>query len=73
VQKSAAGIRVSREGTFRELGKVDVSEQSSANILSFASLVDAGANRIWLRDCVLDKTCNTTDLSQRNFKSVASE
>ena len=44
VQKSAQAIRVSREGTPRELGKVYISEQSSANILSFASLIDAGSN-----------------------------
>ena len=43
VQRAAPGIRVSREGTFRELGQVYFSEKSSANILSFATLVDEGA------------------------------
>lgn len=44
VQASAAGILVSKEATFRDLGKVYYSENTSANILSFASQIDAGAH-----------------------------
>ena len=41
VQSSATGILVPKEGEFRDLGKVYYSSKASANILSFATQVDA--------------------------------
>ena len=43
VQANAKGVRVSEEGSFNDVGTVYYSEKSTANILSFASMVDDGA------------------------------
>jgi hypothetical protein len=43
VQASAGGVRVKMQGTLGEIGRVYYSKEASANILSMATLVDAGA------------------------------
>ena len=40
VQSDAKGVRVNKEGHFNEFGNVYYSEKATANILSFAALVD---------------------------------
>ena len=42
VQSGAPGIKISQEGVFRELGKVYFSPKTSANILSYAVMIDNG-------------------------------
>jgi hypothetical protein len=51
--QSGGGVDVDREGDFGEFGTVFYSSDASANILSFASQVDAGANirYDYLQDC----------------------
>ena len=51
--QSGGGVTVDREGEFGEFGTVFYSGDASANILSFASQVDAGANIRYdhLNDC----------------------
>jgi hypothetical protein len=44
IQRGAAGVRVTEQGLFRDVGIVYYSDLVSANILSFASQVDAGAD-----------------------------
>lgn len=43
VQASAGGVRVNMQGILGEIGRVYYSKEASANILSMATLVDAGA------------------------------
>ena len=43
VQANVKGVRVNEEGFFKDVGKVYYSANSTANILSFASMVDDGA------------------------------
>ena len=43
VQSNAKGVRVDQEGQFNEIGNVYYSENATANILSFAAMVDEGA------------------------------
>ena len=43
VQSDAKGVRVNEEGLFNEFGNVYYCEKATANILSFAALVDEGA------------------------------
>jgi hypothetical protein len=43
VQNDASGVTVSREGTFRNVGRVYYSDRASANILSMSAMVDSGA------------------------------
>jgi hypothetical protein len=43
VQRGASGVRVTEEGDFSDIGTVYCSDSASANILSFASQIDAGA------------------------------
>ena len=43
VQADAQGVRVDYEGNFREVGPVYYSRRATANILSFAAMVDRGA------------------------------
>ena len=42
VQAGAKGVRISQEGDFSDVGKVYYSENSTANILSYAVMVDQG-------------------------------
>ena len=51
--QSGDGVTVDREGEFGEFGTVFYSGEASANILSFASQVDAGANirYDYVKDC----------------------
>ena len=51
--EAGGGVSVDREGDFGEFGTVFYSEEASANILSFASQVDAGAavRYDYLSDC----------------------
>jgi hypothetical protein len=44
IQRGATGVRVTKEGDFRDIGKVYYDESASANILSFASQIDSGAD-----------------------------
>ena len=44
VQSDAAGVKIRQEGDFGDVGVVYVSDRSNANILSFASQVDNGAD-----------------------------
>jgi hypothetical protein len=44
IQRGAAGVRVTEEGIYRDVGIVYYSDLASANILSFASQIDAGAD-----------------------------
>ena len=44
VQSGVSGIRISKVGTFRELGKVYFSPKTSANLLFYAVMVDNGNN-----------------------------
>jgi hypothetical protein len=44
IQRGAAGVRVTEQVLFRDVGIVYYSDMASANILSFASQVDAGAD-----------------------------
>ena len=44
VQLGAKGVRVDEEGNFGEIGPVYYSRGATANILSFAAMVDSGAN-----------------------------
>jgi hypothetical protein len=44
IQRGAAGVRVTEEGLYRDVGMVYYSDLASANILSFSSQVDAGAD-----------------------------
>jgi hypothetical protein len=44
VQQGSKGISISEEGEFLDIGTVFYSKDAAANILSFASQVDAGAN-----------------------------
>ena len=44
VQLGAKGVRVDEEGDFGEIGPVYYSKGATANILSFAAMVDSGAN-----------------------------
>ena len=43
VQSDAKGVRVNEKGHFNEMGNVYYSEKATANILSFAAMVDGGA------------------------------
>ena len=43
VQANAKGVRVSEEGYFNEVGNVYYSPNATANILSFAAMVDDDA------------------------------
>lgn len=43
VQADAKGVLVDMEGTFNEIGQVYYSAKATANILSFAAMVDSGA------------------------------
>ena len=42
VQSGAKGVRITQEGDFGEVGKVYYSDQSTANILSYAVMIDQG-------------------------------
>jgi Zinc knuckle len=44
IQRGASGVRVTQQGTFRDIGTVYFNECASANILSFAMQVDSGAD-----------------------------
>ena len=44
VQWDAEGVRVSMVGKFNDIGEVYYSENSTANILWFAAMEDAGAD-----------------------------
>jgi hypothetical protein len=44
IQRSASGVKVTQEGEFSDVGTVYFSDLASANILSFASQIDAGAD-----------------------------
>jgi Zinc knuckle len=44
IQRGSSGVRVTQQGTFRDLGTVYFDECASANILSFAMQVDSGAD-----------------------------
>ena len=44
IQRGASGVRVTEEGDFQDIGTVYFNESASANILSFASQIDAGAD-----------------------------
>ena len=44
IQRGATGLRVTQEGDFNDVGTVYFNETTSANILSFASQIDAGAD-----------------------------
>ena len=44
VQADAAGVQISQEGIFADVGKVYFSKNASANILSMAALREAGAD-----------------------------
>ena len=44
VESNSKGVTVELEGDFNEIGTVFMSEKATANILSFAAQVDAGAN-----------------------------
>jgi hypothetical protein len=44
IQRSASGVKVTQEGEFSDVGTVYFSDSASANILSFASQIDAGAD-----------------------------
>jgi Zinc knuckle len=44
IQRGASGVRVTEEGEFKDIGTVYYNESASANILSFASQIDAGAD-----------------------------
>ena len=50
VENESNGVLVTEEGTFRDLGKVFYSNKASANILSFASQIDAGASITYNQD-----------------------
>ena len=50
VQADAQGVSVDMEGTFNEVGQVYYSEKATANILSFAAMVDAGAEITYEQD-----------------------
>jgi Zinc knuckle len=50
IQRGAAGVRVTEEGIYRDVGIVYYSDLASANILSFASQIDA--DRRWSRHLV---------------------
>jgi hypothetical protein len=44
IQRGASGVRVTEEGEFKDIRTVYFNESASANILSFASQIDAGAD-----------------------------
>jgi Zinc knuckle len=44
IQRGASGVKVTEEGEFRDVGTVYVNDSATANILSFASQVNAGAD-----------------------------
>jgi hypothetical protein len=44
IQSGASGVRGTQEGEFKDIGTVYFNELASANILSFASQIDAGAD-----------------------------
>jgi Zinc knuckle len=44
IQRSASGVKVTQEGEFSDVGTVYFSDSASANILSLASQIDAGAD-----------------------------
>ena len=44
IQRGASGVRVTEEGDFQDIGTVYFNESASANILSCASQIDAGAD-----------------------------
>lgn len=50
IQKGATGVRVTQEGDFEDVGTVYFNETTSANILSFASQIDAGADISYDKD-----------------------
>ena len=43
MQANAKGVRVDQEGSFNEMDHVYYSKNATANILSFAAMVDDGA------------------------------
>ena len=45
VQSGAAGVKITQEGDFNDVGKVYYSSEATANILSYAVMVDGG-NRV---------------------------
>jgi hypothetical protein len=65
IQLGAQPVLVDRVGDFREFGTVYYSEHSSANILSFASQVNAGADINY--DKVLDKFTLTPAKSNTTY------
>jgi hypothetical protein len=44
IQRGAAGVKVTKEGNFRDIGKEYYDESASVYILSFASQIDSGAD-----------------------------
>jgi hypothetical protein len=44
IQRGATGVKVTKQGEFRDVGTVYYNPAASANILSFASQVDSGAD-----------------------------
>lgn len=42
VQSSASGVRINQEGDFKDVGRVYFSSEATANILSYAVMVDEG-------------------------------
>ena len=44
IQRGATGVKVTKQGIFRDVGTVYFNPAASANILSFASQIDAGAD-----------------------------
>jgi hypothetical protein len=50
IQRGASGVKVTEEGEFRDVGTVYVNDSATANILSFASQVDAGADITYDKD-----------------------
>jgi hypothetical protein len=44
IQRGASGVKVTEQGEFRDVGNVYVNDSATANVLSFASQIDAGAD-----------------------------
>ena len=64
VQNDKEGVRISTEGDFMDTGTVYFSDKSSANILSFASQIDNGA------DISYDKRLDQFVMQPRNSGTV---
>ena len=78
IQRGATGVRVTKQGEFRDIGTVYFNPAASANILSFASQVDSGADITydkWNDKFVITSSfrCVTVDIGMGSILSWSRE